>query len=155
MFFAKMAEKRGISERYVRNYCAHGRIHDAQLVGKTWYIPENAQKPDRVNKKKDTLQILREQKAAKMTGGIYHKVQIDLTYNSNHIEGSRLTLDQTRYQHEGNGPGIEARQSHERQWFWAVPYLFSLQISRARKKAYHDREVVPILQAIPSLWCCK
>ena len=107
---AKMAEKWGLSERSVRNYCANGRIADAKLIGKTWYIPENAQKPDRVNKKKDTtslLQILREQKAAKMTGGIYHKVQIDLTYNSNHIEGSRLTHDQTRYIFETNTIGFE------------------------------------------------
>ena len=96
---AKMAEKWGLSERSVRNYCAHGRIPNAKLIGKTWYIPEDAQKPERSNKKNDTptlLQILREQKAAKMTGGIYHKVQIDLTYNSNHIEGSRLTHEQTR-----------------------------------------------------------
>ena len=107
---AKMAEKWGLSERSVRNYCANGRIADAKLIGKTWYIPENAQKPDRVNKKKDTpslLQILREQKAARMTGGIYHKVQIDLTYNSNHIEGSRLTHDQTRYIFETNTIGFE------------------------------------------------
>ena len=107
---AKMAKKWGLSERSVRNYCANGRIADAKLIGKTWYIPENAQKPDRVNKKKDTpslLQILREQKAAKMTGGIYHKVQIDLTYNSNHIEGSRLTHDQTRYIFETNTIGFE------------------------------------------------
>ena len=107
---AKMAEKWGLSERSVRNYCAHGRIADSKLIGKTWYIPENAQKPDRVNKKKDTpslLQILREQKAAKMSGGIYHKIQIDLTYNSNHIEGSRLTHDQTRYIFETNTIGFE------------------------------------------------
>ena len=107
---AKMAEKWGLSERSVRNYCANGRIADAKLIGKTWYIPENAQKPDRVNKKKDTpslLQILREQKVAKMTGGIYHKIQIDLTYNSNHIEGSRLTHDQTRYIFETNTIGFE------------------------------------------------
>ena len=107
---AKIAEKWGLSERSVRNYCANGRIADAKLIGKTWYIPENAQKPDRVNKKKDTpslLQILREQKAAKMTGGIYHKIQIDLTYNSNHIEGSRLTHDQTRYIFETNTIGFE------------------------------------------------
>ena len=107
---AKMAEKWGLSERSVRNYCANGRIADAKLIGKTWYIPENAQKPDRANKKKDTptlLQILREQKAAKMTGGIYHKIQIDLTYNSNHIEGSRLTHDQTRYIFETNTSGFE------------------------------------------------
>ena len=107
---AKMAEKWGLSERSVRNYCANGRIRGSKLIGKTWYIPENVQKPDRVNKKKDSpslLQILREQKAAKMTGGIYHKVQIDLTYNSNHIEGSRLTHDQTRYIFETNTIGFE------------------------------------------------
>ena len=107
---AKMAEKWGISERSVRNYCALGRIADAKLIGKTWYIPESAQKPDRINKRNGTpslLQILREQKAAKMKGGIYHKVQIDLTYNSNHIEGSRLTHDQTRYIFETNTIGLE------------------------------------------------
>jgi len=107
---AKMAEKWGLSERSVRNYCAQGRIADAKLIGKTWYIPENAQKPERVNKKKDApslLQILREQKAAKLTGGIYHKIQIDLTYNSNHMEGSRLTHDQTRYIFETNTIGFE------------------------------------------------
>ena len=106
----KMAEKWEISQRSVRNYCANGRIADAKLIGKTWNIPEDAQKPERVNKKKEVpslLQILREQKASKMTGGIYHKVQIDLTYNSNHIEGSRLTHDQTRYIFETNTIGFE------------------------------------------------
>ena len=107
---AKMAEKWGISERSVRNYCAQGRIAGTKLVGKTWYIPEDAQKPERTNRKKSEpalLQILREQKASKMTGGIYHKVQIDLTYNSNHMEGSRLTHDQTRYIFETNTIGFE------------------------------------------------
>ena len=106
---ARMAEKWGISERSVRNYCAQGRIAGAKLIGKTWYIPENAAKPERVNKKKadaSLLGILREQKAAKLTGGIYHKVQIDLTYNSNHMEGSRLTHDQTRYIFETNTIGV-------------------------------------------------
>ena len=107
---AKMAEKWGISERSVRNYCAQGRIAGAKLIGKTWFIPEIAQKPERTNKKKtdpSLLQILREQKSAKRTGGIYHKIQIDLTYNSNHIEGSRLTHDQTRYIFETNTIGFE------------------------------------------------
>ena len=107
---AKTAEKWGLSERSVRNYCAYGRIPNAKLIGKTWYIPEDAQKPERAKKKNNTptlLQILREQKAAKMTGGIYHKIQIDLTYNSNHIEGSRLTHDQTRYIFETNTIGFE------------------------------------------------
>ena len=107
---AKMAEKWGISERSVRNYCAQGRIAGVKLIGKIWYIPEDAQKPERTNRKKSEpalLQILREQKVSKMTGGIYHKIQIDLTYNSNHMEGSRLTHDQTRYIFETNTIGFE------------------------------------------------
>lgn len=107
---AEIAKKWGISERSVRNYCAQGRIAGAKLIGKTWYIPEDAKKPERTNRKRKEpalLQILREQKATKMTGGIYHKVQIDLTYNSNHMEGSRLTHDQTRYIFETNTIGFE------------------------------------------------
>ncbi len=107
---AKIAEKWGISERSVRNYCAQGRIPNCRLIGKTWHIPANAQKPPRANGKPSVpslMQILREQKAAKTPGGIYHKVQIDLTYNSNHIEGSRLTHDQTRYIFETNTINFE------------------------------------------------
>lgn len=107
---AEIADKWGISERSVRNYCAQGRINDAKLIGKIWSIPENAQKPERLNKKNSApslLSILREQKRAKTSGGIYHKIQIELTYNSNHIEGSRLTHDQTRYIFETNTIGFE------------------------------------------------
>ena len=77
----------------------------------TWNIPENAEKPERSNKKKvqpvTLLEILQEEKASKYPGGIYHKTQIDLTYNSNHMEGSRLTHDQTRYIYETNTVGLE------------------------------------------------
>lgn len=55
------------------------------------------------------LKALREQKEARLKGGIYHRVQIELTYNSNHIEGSRLTHDQTRYIFETNTIGITDR----------------------------------------------
>ena len=55
---------------------------------------------------KSLLKVLREQKASRLKGGIYHRTQIDLTYNSNHIEGSRLTHDQTRYIFETNTIGI-------------------------------------------------
>ena len=57
------------------------------------------------------LAILREQKEMKMMGGIYHKTQIDLTYNSNHIEGSRLTHEQTRYIFETNTVGVTADET--------------------------------------------
>ena len=107
----EMAKKWNISERSVRNYCAHGRVDGAFLTGKTWNIPENAEKPERTNKKKEQsktlLDILQNEKKNKYSGGIYHKTQIDLTYNSNHIEGSRLTHDQTRYIFETNTIGIE------------------------------------------------
>ena len=94
------------SERSVRNYCAAGRVPGAFLTGKTWTIPENAEKPERSNKSKPALQtladILKEEKRSRTHGGIYHKVQVELTYNSNHMEGSRLTYDQTRYIFETN-----------------------------------------------------
>ena len=96
---AETAKKWNISERSVRNYCANGRVIGAFLTGKTWNVPEDAEKPARSTKKtklpKTLLEILQNEKASKYSGGIYHKTQIDLTYNSNHIEGSRLTHDQT------------------------------------------------------------
>lgn len=98
------------SERNVRNYCAAGRVPGAFLIGKTWNIPENAEKPERSNKSKPApqtlLDILKEEKHSQLHGGIYHKIQIELTYNSNHIEGSRLTHDQTRYIFETNTIGV-------------------------------------------------
>lgn len=109
---AQIAKKWGVSERTVRNYCAEGKIPEAFLTGKTWNIPEDAQRPDRINKKSDKpetlLDVLRTEKASGTKGGIYHKVQIELTYNSNHMEGSRLTHDQTRYIYETNTIGVEA-----------------------------------------------
>ena len=108
---AEIAKKWNISERSVRNYCAQERIPGAVLIGKTWHIPENAEKPARSNGKKTPvktlLSILQEEKRTKYAGGIYHKTQIDLTYNSNHIEGNRLTHDQTRYIFETNTIGVE------------------------------------------------
>lgn len=109
---SEAAKRWNVSERSVRNYCAQGKIPNAFITGKTWNIPETAQKPSRVNKKinaPSTLtEVLRSEKASQMPGGIYHKVQIELTYNSNHIEGSRLTHDQTRYIFETNTIGMES-----------------------------------------------
>ena len=108
---AETAKKWNVSERSVRNYCANGRVPGAMLKGKTWTIPETAEKPERSNKRKKRpvtlLDILKEQKAIRYPGGIYHKTQIELTYNSNHMEGSRLTHDQTRYIFETNTVGVE------------------------------------------------
>ncbi|MCM1196032.1 MAG: Fic family protein [Roseburia sp.] len=107
----EIALKWNISERSVRNYCALGKIEGAFLTGKTWNIPYDAKRPDRANKRVEIpvtlLDVLMMEKRTKLSGGIYHKVQIDLTYNSNHIEGSRLTHNQTRYIFETNTIGLE------------------------------------------------
>lgn len=109
---AEIAKRWGVAERTVRNYCANGKIPDAFLTGKTWNIPETAQRPDRINKHREEpatlLEFLKAEKAARTSGGIYHKVQIELTYNSNHIEGSRLTHDQTRFIFETNTIGMDS-----------------------------------------------
>ena len=103
------AEAHGLSERTVRNYCVQGKIAGAKLIGKNWSIPADAPLPTRKNARvsiSPLLQTLREQKDCKLKGGIYHRTQIDLTYNSNHMEGSRLTKEQTRYIFETNTIGI-------------------------------------------------
>lgn len=108
---AEIAKKWNVSERSVRNYCAQNRVEGAFLTGKTWNIPENACKPERFHKKEKEpvtlLEILRDEKKRRYSGGIYHKTQIELTYNSNHIEGSRLSHEQTRYIFETNTIGVE------------------------------------------------
>ena len=67
-------------------------------------------KAERINKRKEQpltlLDVLQAQKPGSCSGGIYHRTQIDLTYNSNHIEGNRLTHDQTRYIFETNTIGM-------------------------------------------------
>ena len=99
----QFAEKYGISERTARNYCAGGKIDGAFLTGKTWNIPADAELPKRGRMRlTPLLNRLREEKEAKLNGGIYHRTQVDLTYNSNHIEGSRLTKEQTRFIFETN-----------------------------------------------------
>jgi Fic family protein len=94
----QFAQKHELPERTVRNWCAAGKIQGAFLTGKTWNVPVDAELPRRGKiKEMPLLKALREERSAKLKGGIYHRTQIDLTYNSNHIEGSKLTHDQTRY----------------------------------------------------------
>lgn len=107
---AQTAQKWNLSERTVRNYCANSKIPDAFLAGKTWNIPENAERPKKAKKStpppRTLLEVLKAEKSSKIKGGIYHKIQVELTYNSNHIEGNKLTHDQTRYIFETNTIGI-------------------------------------------------
>ena len=104
---SQYAEMHGLPERTVRNWCNAGKMQGAFLAGKTWNIPADAPLPKKGKSKvSPLLKRLREEKEGRISGGIYHRTQIDLTYNSNHIEGSRLTHDQTRYIFETNTIGI-------------------------------------------------
>lgn len=103
------AESHGLAERTIRNYCVQGKMQGAVLVGNSWSVPADAPLPERKNVRKritPLLKALKEQKEGNVRGGIYHRTQVDLAYNSNHIEGSRLTMEQTRYIFETNTIGI-------------------------------------------------
>ena len=101
------AQMHGLPERTVRNWCNAGKMQGAFLAGKTWNIPADAPLPRKGKPKVSALlKRLKEEKDGRVSGGIYHRTQIDLTYNSNHIEGSRLTHDQTRYIFETNTIGL-------------------------------------------------
>ncbi len=93
---AEIAKIWNVSERSVRNYCAQGRVSGAFLTGKTWNIPANAVKPTHASSN-TLLDVLTNEMKSNHKGGIYHKTQVLLTYNSNHIEGSKLTEEQTKY----------------------------------------------------------
>lgn len=145
------AAKWGLPERTVRNYCTSGKIKNCFLTGKTWNIPENSL-PPKIAKQKlsenNLLKILREQKQGKLKGGIYHKTQIDLTYNSNKIEGSKLSEDQTRYIFETNTIGLGKNESvnvddiiETTNHFRAIDYVIDnadIQLNEAFIKQLHN-----------------
>ena len=96
----EVAEKWGVTPRQVRSYCANGRISGAVLERGEWRIPKDAVKPERKRRRTSPTTVLGELEAerrSRISGGLYHRLQIDLAYNSNHIEGSRLTHEQTRW----------------------------------------------------------
>ena len=96
----EIAAKWGITPRQVRTYCADGRIPGATMGHGEWQIPDDAVKPKRRSRRTfptTILGVLEAERSSRISGGLYHRPQIDLTYNSNHIEGSRLTHEQTRW----------------------------------------------------------
>lgn len=105
---AELAKIWGVSERTIRNYCAQGKIQNAFLAGKNWNIPADAKRPSLTHERAShtLLKRLQDEKAARVPGGLYHKIQVDLTYTSNHIEGGQLTYDQVRYMFETNAISV-------------------------------------------------
>ena len=94
------AARWGVTARQVRTYCAGGRIAGAIPSGRTWRIPAHAEKPVRKSRRpypRTVRGILDAEREARLSGGLYHQLQIDFAYNSNHMEGSRLSHEQTRW----------------------------------------------------------
>lgn len=91
-----LAAKLGISSRTIAKISKGEKIANNVLVRIADFL--RCRPSDLVKEVCDNhiLQILREEKEAKISGGLYHELQVRMTYNSNHIEGSRLTEDQTR-----------------------------------------------------------
>ncbi len=97
-----------MSERTIRHYCSNGVIEGAQKVGRSWKIPSGATPPLAQKANHSALLYrLQEERSAQIKGGIYHKIHIELTYNSNRIEGSSLSEEETRYIFETNTVGVE------------------------------------------------
>ena len=91
-----LSEALGISSRTIAKIAKNEKIADNVLHRLCVFFA--CDKKDLVVEvsSNSVLRALREEKAAKISGGLYHETQVRLTYNSNRIEGSRLTEDQTR-----------------------------------------------------------
>lgn len=104
---SELTRELGISSRTIAKIGKGERIADNVLLRLCEFF--GCEKEDIVTETCDNaiLQALREEKNAKISGGLYHETQVRLTYNSNRIEGSRLSEDQTRLIFETNTIGSD------------------------------------------------
>ncbi len=106
----ELAEALGISSRTIAKIGKGEKLSKKTLQRIADYLGCGPDSLCRDVSENTLLQILRDEKAAKISGGLYHELQVRMTYNSNHIEGSKLTEDQTRLIFETNtvdaGDGI-------------------------------------------------
>lgn len=89
-----LCEKLGISSRTIAKISKGEEINDNVIMKIITYLDASFDDILEIN---HILQTLDKERMLKLSGGLYHETQVRLTYNSNHIEGSRLTEDQTRY----------------------------------------------------------
>ena len=105
-----LTEKLGISSRTVAKISRGEKIADHVLKKIADFLGCKAEELCRSVSDNALLQTLRDEKSIRMSGGLYHELQVRMTYNSNHIEGSKLSEDQTRLIFETNtvdvGEGI-------------------------------------------------
>ena len=102
-----LSEELGISSRTIAKIAKGKKLGDTTLRKIASFLECDPSQLCREISENAILQLLRDEKNAKISGGLYHELQVRMTYNSNHIEGSRLTHDQTRYIFETNTIGLE------------------------------------------------
>ena len=127
----ELSKHLGLSTRTIAKIKKGEKLSNRSLQKIADYLeadPETLMKEVSDNK---ILQILREEKEMKLPGGLYHELQVRMTYNSNHIEGSRLSEDQTRMIFETNtidvGDGIPVDDVLETvHHFRAIDYVIDM-----------------------------
>ena len=92
----ELSEALGISSRTIAKIGKGEKLSKNTLQKIADYLGCNPDSLCREISENPILQILRDEKSAKISGGLYHELQVRMTYNSNHIEGSKLTEEQTR-----------------------------------------------------------
>ena len=121
----------GISSRTIAKIAKGEKLSNRTLQKIAEYLGCEAAELCREKTENAILQILREEKEAKISGGLYHELQVRMTYNSNHIEGGRLTEDQTRLIFETNtvdvGDGVPVDDILETvHHFRAIDYVIDI-----------------------------
>ena len=91
-----LTKELGISSRTIAKISKGEKIANNVLIKIANFLDCNPNDLFKIICDNHILQILREEKEGKISGGLYHELQVRMTYNSNHIEGSKLTEDQTR-----------------------------------------------------------
>ena len=106
----ELSSKLGLSTRTVAKIAKGEKLSKSTLNKIAAYLNVTPESLYRIESNNKILQLLRDEREIQLPGGLYHELQIRMTYNSNHIEGSKLSEDQTRLIFETNtidiGDGI-------------------------------------------------
>ncbi len=121
----------GVSSRTIAKIAKGEKLSDRTLEKIASYLDCDADFLCMEKSDNAILQILREEKESRISGGLYHELQVRMTYNSNHMEGSQLTEDQTRQIFETNtvdaGDGIPVDDILETiHHFRAIDYVIDM-----------------------------
>ncbi|MBQ5397969.1 MAG: Fic family protein [Ruminococcus sp.] len=146
---SSLTKELGISSRTIAKLNRGEKIADHVLQKITDYLSCEVDDLYKTVADNPLLRTLQEEKSIQMSGGLYHELQVRMTYNSNHIEGSKLSEDQTRYIFETNtvdiGEGIPVDDIIETvNHFRAIDYV--IDVAEEPLTEQHIKELHRILK---------